>query len=64
MDQGHTETEKALVALEKRIEKIYGEASKEMKKKADAYFAKFIERDKHQQDLLKAGKITERILSI
>ena len=60
MDQGHTETEKALVALEKRIEKIYGEASKEMQKKADAYFAKFIERDKHQQDLLKAGKITEQ----
>ena len=60
MDQGHIETEKLLVALEKRIEKIYGEASKEMQKKADAYFAQFVQRDKHQQDLLKAGKITEQ----
>lgn len=59
MDQGHIETEKLLVALERRIEKVYGEASKDLQKKADAYFAKFIERDKKQQDLLKAGKITE-----
>lgn len=60
MDQGHIETEKLLVALEKRIEKIYGDASKEMQKKANAYFAQFVQRDKHQQDLLKAGKITEQ----
>lgn len=59
MDQGHIETEKLLVALERRIEKVYGEASKDLQKKADAYFAKFIERDKKQQELLKAGKITE-----
>lgn len=60
MDQGHIETEKLLVALEKRIEKIYREASKEMQKKADAYFAQFVQRDKHQQNLLKSGKITEQ----
>lgn len=59
MDQGHIETEKLLVALERRIKKVYGEASKDLQKKADAYFAKFIERDKKQQELLKAGKITE-----
>lgn len=59
MDQGHIETEKLLVALERRIKKVYGDASKDMQKKADEYFAKFIERDKKQQELLKAGKITE-----
>ena len=51
MDQGHIETEKLLVALERRIEKVYGEASKDLQKKADEYFAKFIERDKKQQEL-------------
>lgn len=59
MDQGHIETEKLLVALESKIKKVYGEASKDIQKKADAYFAGFIERDKKQQELLKAGKITE-----
>ncbi len=49
MDQGHIETEELLVALERRIKKVYGEASKEMQKKADAYFAQFVERDKKQQ---------------
>lgn len=60
MDQGHIETEKLLVALERKIKKVYGEASKGLQKKADAYFAAFIERDKKQQELLKAGKITEQ----
>ena len=59
MDQGHIETEKLLVALERRIKKVYGDASKEMQKKADIYFAQFVERDKKQQELLNAGKITE-----
>ncbi len=59
MDQGHKETEKLLVALEKRISEIYREASKDLQKQADEYFAKFAKRDKEQQELLKAGKITE-----
>jgi SPP1 gp7 family putative phage head morphogenesis protein len=60
MDQGHIETEKLLVALERKIKKVYGDASKEMKKEADRYFATFIDRDKKQQELLKVGKITEQ----
>lgn len=58
-DLGNKWTEDALEALERRIKKVYGEASKDLQKKADAYFANFIERDKKQQDLLNAGKITE-----
>ena len=60
MDQGHIETEKLLEALEKRIKAVYADASKEMQKKANEYFSKFIERDKKQQELLAAGKITEQ----
>lgn len=59
MDQGHIETEKLLVALERKIKKIYGDASKDLQKQADEYFAKFAKRDKEQLELLKAGKITE-----
>ena len=57
-DLGHDMTEKELAALERRIKKVYGEASKDLQKKADEYFALFIERDKAQQELLEAGKIT------
>lgn len=60
MDQSHIETEKLLEALEKRIKAVYADASKEMQKKANEYFSKFIERDKKQQELLAAGKITEQ----
>ena len=59
MDQGHIETEKLLVALERKIKKVSGEASKDLQRQADEYFAKFVKRDKEQQELLKAGKITE-----
>lgn len=58
-DLGHQMTEKELAALERRIKKVYGEASKELKKKADEYFAIFAKRDKEKQELLTAGKITE-----
>ena len=59
-DIGHELTEKQLKALEKRISSIYGEAAKELKGSIDQYFAKFVQRDKEQQALLKAGKITEQ----
>lgn len=58
-DLGNKWTEDALEALERRIKKVYGEASKDLQKKADEYFAQFVDRDKKQQELLKAGKITE-----
>lgn len=58
MDRGHTETEKELVALEKRIKDLYGKASKELKKEADEYFARFVERDKEQKKRVEDGKIS------
>lgn len=59
-DLGHDMTENELAALERRIRKVYKTASEDLQKKADEYFAKFITRDKEQQELLKAGKITEQ----
>ena len=59
-DLGHQMTEQELAALERRIKQVYGTASKELKKKADEYFAKFAVRDKEQLKLLEEGKITEQ----
>lgn len=58
-DLGNKWTEDALEALERKIKKVYKEASEDLQKKADEYFAKFVDRDKKQQELLRAGKITE-----
>jgi len=58
-DLGHKWTEEELAALERRIKKVYGQARKDLQKTVDEYFSQFVERDKHQQELLKAGKITE-----
>lgn len=59
-DLGHEMTEQELAALERRIKKVYGTASKDLQKKAAEYFATFAVRDKEQQELLKEGKITEQ----
>ena len=59
-DLGHQLTDKELAALENRIKQVYSKASKELQKTVDEYFAKFFERDKHQKELLEAGKITEQ----
>lgn len=58
-DLGHKKTDETLAALERRIERVYGRAAKELEKTIEGYFAKLKDRDKHQQELLKAGKITE-----
>lgn len=60
MDEAHKATDEALEALEARIAEIYATAETELREKIDAYFAQFAERDKAQQNLLKAGKITEQ----
>lgn len=58
-DYGSARTDVTLSLLEKRIEKLYREASDELKEKIDAYFEAFKKRDEHQKALLADGKITE-----
>lgn len=58
-DLGHKLTDKELAALEKRIAGVYKDARDSLNDTISEYFAKFVEREKHQQELLKAGKITE-----
>ena len=47
------------MSLERRIRRIYAQASKELTEKVDSFFAKFEELDKKKRELLDAGKITD-----
>lgn len=58
-DFAHKETERILAELERKIKAVYADASRDMKKKAEVYFARFAQRDKEQKAALEAGKITE-----
>lgn len=58
-DIGHKLTDKKLAALEKRIRKMYAEASEEMSDTITEYFENFKKRDAKQKQLLEAGEITE-----
>lgn len=58
-DEGHRLTEEELADLERKISEVYREARESLDKTIQEYFARLEERDKHQQELLKAGKITE-----
>lgn len=58
-DFAHKETERILSDLERKIKALYADANRDMKKKAEIYFARFAERDKKQKEALEAGRITE-----
>ena len=59
-DAAHLQTDKELAKLEKRIAEIYKEASDDLQKTIDDYFAKFAKRDAKQRARLEAGEITEQ----
>lgn len=59
LDKGHEYADTELRKLEKKLEKEYTQALKDMEKKTDAYFSRFKEQDAKQLALLQAGKITQ-----
>lgn len=58
-DAGRKEADLILGQIERKVHKEYTQAAEEMKKKADAYLAKFLAEDQKRGELLKAGKITK-----
>lgn len=58
-DLGHVQTDKLLENLEERLGDIYTQAYKDVKKKADDYFARFAVKDKAKRDLVAAGKMSK-----
>lgn len=59
-DYGFDESEKLLNQLEKDIHKEYAQASKEMTKKVDVYFAKFKAEDEMERAKYEQGAITKK----
>lgn len=58
-DIGHEETEELLKQTEKRIENVYRQAYKELKKKSDDYMAQFLKTDAEKRKAMQAGEITK-----
>ena len=52
LDEGHELTEKKLTALERRIAKLYREASDELQETIDEYFLQFQKRDEEMKALI------------
>lgn len=51
-DYGHDWTDEELEKLEKRIARVYRQASKDMQKTIEDYFARFVERDQKMRSLV------------
>lgn len=60
VDIGAEQTDRLLEDLEKRLEKEYAQAYKEVEKKAADYFVRFEKKDKAKQAEVAAGKLTEK----
>lgn len=60
MDVAHKETDAVLTKIEKRLRKEYKQATKEIEKKLDDYFAAFRRKDENKRRLVKDGTITQK----
>lgn len=60
MDLGHRLTDKELEKLEKKIQKEYGQASREMEAKLKTHLAKFQKRDAEKKLAVNRGELSRR----
>lgn len=58
MDIAHTQTDKALKSLEKRLKKEYKQAAKECQQKLADHLAAFAQKDREWQLMLQQGKVS------
>lgn len=59
MDAGQKQTDKILKDMEKEIDAVYSQASKEVQAKLDDYMRRFKVKNEIKKDLLSKGEITE-----
>lgn len=59
MDAGQKQTDKLLKSMERKINKVYSQASKEVQAKLDDYMRRFKVKDEIKLRALKQGQITE-----
>ena len=60
MDYGHSQADKKLKALERKLQKEYKKASKQVEAKMKEYLAEFESQDVIMAERLKAGEITKK----
>ena len=59
MDVAHRETDALIDKTERKVKSEYAKAQKEIERKANAYFAKFAEKDSKKLALVREGKMTQ-----
>lgn len=59
MDQGHKQTDEMLKDLEKRIQKVYGQAARETQQKVNKFYSGYADRYNQKVADLNDGKITK-----
>lgn len=59
-DFAHKQTDEIIEGLEKKLQKEYSQAYKEVEKKASDYFSKFEKKDKEKLKLVEDGKLTKK----
>lgn len=59
MDGAHRLTDEMLESIERRVDKIYKSAEKDIEKKAEEYFDKFKKADEQKRQQVENGEITE-----
>lgn len=60
MDAGQKQTDKILEGMERKLSKVYSEASKEVQKKLDDYMKQYAKEDKIKRRLVEAGELDEK----
>ena len=60
MDAAHKETDRQIIALERRLLKLYANAEKSLQKRVTAYFQRFAKQDAEKKKRLEKGDITEQ----
>lgn len=58
-DYAHTETDKRIEAIEKRLQAEYRQAYRETKAKLDKYLAEFSRKDEAKRELVEKGKLSQ-----
>lgn len=60
MDAAHKDTDRQIIALERRLLRLYANAEKSLQKRVTAYFERFAKQDAEKKKQLEKGDITEQ----
>ena len=61
MDYAHEQTDIALEALERAIQRVYSQVGKDLTKTLNAFLARFSAADREKQKQVEAGELSEDV---